>query len=319
MPSDPRVRRLPGPISVLTAVFVLLIVAAAPLTDGTNEALLRPVGQGGSSAAAQDMELAATVRRYYVATNGSDSNSGSKTRPWKSVYAAINKMTRGGILYVRGGTYSYSGENIIGARRTSTTRVTVTNYPGETPVFKTTSTQAIFMWFRNAANITVQHLVVYGDPNSPTRVSHGGAIFQFTGNTSGIVLSGNKAYGGPRWANTQHGVYIGAGTVRDIQIKWNLFHGQGGDGARFHSYHDPNGRRITVRNNTFYKWDTCVLVWSNTSGLYIRDNTISTCRIGVRYHNSRGTAVTGNRALNNSQTIVRDTRAYLSESRNTWN
>ena len=160
--------------------------------------------------------MAATVRRYYVATNGSDSNSGSKTRPWKTVYAAINKMTRGGILYVRGGTYSYSGENIIGARRTSTTRITVTNYPGETPVFKTTSTQAIFMWFRNAANITVQHLVVYGDPNSPTRVSHGGAIFQFTGNTSGIVLSGNKAYGGPRWANTQHGVYIGAGTVRDI-------------------------------------------------------------------------------------------------------
>lgn len=319
MPSDPRGRRLPGPLTILTAVFVLLIVAAAPLTDAKAGALLRPVGQGGSSAAAQDMELAATVRKYYVATNGSDSNSGSKTRPWKSIYAAINKMTRGGILYVRGGTYSYSGENIIGARRSSTTRITVTNYPGETPVFKTTSTQAIFMWFRNAANITVQHLVVFGDPNSPTRVSHGGAIFQFTGNTSGIVLSGNKAYGGPRWANTQHGVYIGAGTVRDVTIKWNLFHGQGGDGAGFHSYHDPNGRRITVRNNTFYKWDTCVLVWSNTSALYIRDNTISTCRIGVRYHNSRGTSVTGNRSLHNSQTIVRDSRSYLSESRNSWN
>ena len=76
---------------------------------------------------------------------------------------------------------------------------------------------------------------------------------------------------------------------------------------------------MIVRNNTFYKWDTCVLVWSNTSALYIRDNTISTCRIGIRYHNSRGTGVTGNRALHNSQTIVRDSRAYLSESRNSWN
>ncbi len=318
MPSDLRGRRLPGLFSIVTAAFVLLLVTGAPLSDGGPQALLRPDGNG-SSAAAQDMELAATVRKYYVATNGSDSNSGSKTRPWKSIYSAIKKMTHGGILYVRGGTYSYSGENIIGTRRPSSSRITVTNYPGETPVFKTTSTQAIFMWFRNAANITVQHLVVYGDPNTPTRVSHGGAIFQFTGSTSGITLSGNKAYGGPNWANTQHGVYIGAGAVRDIQIKWNLFHGQGGDGAGFHSYHDPNGQRVTVRNNTFYKWDTCILVWSNASALYVRDNTISSCRIGIRYHNSRGTSVSGNRALNNSQTIVRDTRAYLHESSNSWN
>ena len=129
------------------------------------------------------MELAATVRKYYVATNGSDSNSGSKTRPWKSIYAAINKMTRAGSCTSAAGPTRTRGENIIGARRSSTTRITITNYPGETPVFKTTSTQAIFMWFRNAANITVQHLVVFGDPNSPTRVSHGSAIFQFTGNT----------------------------------------------------------------------------------------------------------------------------------------
>jgi hypothetical protein len=319
MPSDPRGRRLPGPLSILTAVFVLLVVAAVPLTDGTHGALLRPVDLGGSSAAAPDMELAATVRKYYLATNGSDSNSGTKSRPWKSIYNAINRMTKGGILYVRGGTYSYSGENIIGARRTSTTRITITNYPGESPVFKTTSTQAIFMWFRNAANITVQHLTVFGDPNSPNNVSHGGAIFQLTGNTSGIVLSGNKAYGGPNWADTQHGVYIGAGSVRDIQIKWNLFNGQGGGGAGFHSYHDPNGRRITVSNNVFTRWDTCLLVWSNTSALAVKSNTITACRVGIRYHESRGTSVTGNKAARNSQTIQRDSKAYLHESSNSWN
>ena len=48
MPSDPRGRRLPaGLLTILTAVFVLLIVAAAPLIDAKDGALLRPVGQGG--------------------------------------------------------------------------------------------------------------------------------------------------------------------------------------------------------------------------------------------------------------------------------
>ena len=231
MPSDPRGRRLPGPLSILTAVVVLLIVAAAPLADATNEALLRPDGNGGSPAAAADMQLAST-RVYYVSPRGSDRNPGTKARPWKSIYAAINKMTHGGHLYVRGGSYAYSGENIIGARRTGSTRVVISNYPGERPIFRTSSTQAIFMWFRNAAYITVSGLTVYGDLHAPTRVSHGGAIFQFTGNTSSIILSSNRAYGGPRWADTQHGVYIGAGTVRGVTIKSNLFDGRGGDGAR---------------------------------------------------------------------------------------
>ncbi len=319
MPSDPRSRRLPGPISILTAVAVLLIVAAAPLADGTNEALLRPDGNGGSSAAAPDMQLAASTRKYYVSTKGSDSNSGSSTRPWRTIYAAISKMKSGGTLYVRGGTYSYSGENIIGTRRPSSSPIVVTNYPGERPVFRTTSTQAIFMWFRNAANITVQHLTVYGDPNTPTRVSHGGAIFQFTGNTSGIVLSGNKAYGGANWANTQHGIYIGAGTVRDILVAWNTFDGQGGAGAGFHAYHDPNGLRIRVRDNTFKNWDTCMLVWSNIRSLIITKNTLTGCRIGIRYHESDGTLVTYNKSVKNSQSIQRDTRAFLREVKNSWN
>ena len=318
MPSDPRGRRLPGPLSILTAVVVLLIVAAAPLADATNEALLRPDGNGGSSAAAADMQLAST-RVYYVSPRGSDRNPGTKARPWKSIYAAINKMTHGGHLYVRGGSYAYSGENIIGARRTGSTRVVISNYPGERPIFRTSSTQAIFMWFRNAAYITVSGLTVYGDLNAPTRVSHGGAIFQFTGNTSSIILSSNRAYGGPRWADTQHGVYIGAGTVRGVTIKSNLFDGRGGDGAGFHAYHDPNGLNVLVTGNVFRNWDQCVLVWSNIRSLVITRNSLQSCRIGIRYHESSGTLVTLNRSLRNSIAIQRDSRSNLRESANSWN
>ena len=265
------------------------------------------------------MQLAATVRRYYVATNGSDSNSGSKTQPWKTVYAAINKMTTGGTLYVRGGTYSYSGENIIGARRTSTTRIIVTNYPGETPVFKTTSTQAIFMWFRNAGNITVQHLVGLRRPEQPdAHQPRRRDLPVHRAIRRASSSAGTRRYGGPNWANTQHGVYIGAGTVRDITIKWNLFDGQGGDGAGFHAYHDPNGLRIAVRDNTFRQLGHLHPGLVQHPLARASPGTPSRAAGSASATTSRAArGVTRNRALTNSISIQRDTRSYLRASSTT--
>ena len=269
-----------------------------------------------------DMELAATVRRYYVATNGSDSNSGSKTRPWKSIYAAINKMTHGGILYVRGGTYSYSRREHHRRPPVVDDADHVTNYPGETPVFKTTSTQAIFMWFRNAANITVQHLIglrrpEQPDPRQPRRRD----------------LPVHREHLGHR-PERQQGLrrpQLGQHPARRLHRgrhrprhhhQVEPFDGQGGDGAGFHSYHDPNGRRITVRNNTFHE------VGHLRPGLveHLRprhhaDNTITACRIGIRYHDSRGTAAspaTGP-CSNSHDDPARHAARTFSESSNSWN
>src|SRR4029077_9506275 len=126
-------------------------------------------------------------------------------------------------------------------------------------------------------------------------------------------------YGGPNWADTQHGVYIGAGTVRDVTIAWNTFDGRGGDGAGFHAYHDPNGLRVRVVHNIFRRWDQCMLVWSDIRSLVITQNAFSGCRIGLRYHESKGTLVTRNRTVKTSIAIQRDTRSYLREASNTWN
>ena len=256
----------------------------------------------------------------YIAPNGSDSNSGTKGSPWRSLYASIRKLRPGNTLYVRGGTYNFENENIIAARGTSSAPITIAAYPGETPVFRGVETQSIFMWFRNARYITVKGLTVYGDPSAPSRVSHGGAIFQYTGDTAGIRVEGNKLYGGAAWAQTMHAFYIGAGDVRSIVISRNYVDGRGGDGAGYHAYHDPNGRSILVSGNTFKNWDQCVMIWADTSGLTLRGNRLDHCRIGIRYHHSNGTRLESNTATSMSQSaIVRETRSNLFEAGNSWN
>jgi parallel beta-helix repeat protein len=257
---------------------------------------------------------------FYLATNGSDSNSGSKSAPWKSLYTSIKKLGPGDTLYVREGTYSFGGENIIDRHGTASNPITIRAYPGETPTFKGNTTQSIFMWFRNAAYINVSGLIVYGDPSAATSVSHGGAVFQYTGDTYGIDVTNNDIYGSSAWAATMHIFYVGAGTVRDLTISGNLMDGKGSDGAGYHAYHDPNGTHILVANNTIRNFDQCVMIWSDTSALVLRDNRIDHCRIGIRYHNSNGTLLDGNTVTSASEAAIeRDSTAHLSETGNSWN
>ena len=207
--------------------------------------------------AAADMQLASTRVYYALDPVGSDRNPGTKARPWKSIYAAINKMTHGGHLYVRGGSYSYSGENIIGARRTGSTRVVISNYPGERVIFRTSSTQADLHVVPECSRTSRSSgLTVYGrpEPRPPWSVD-GGAIFQFTGNMLKYLPlqqpGVRRAAVGGHAARRLHRRRDRCG----VTIKSNLFDGRGGDEAGFHAYHDPNGLNVIVTGNVFRNWD----------------------------------------------------------------
>src|SRR5690242_18692415 len=67
---------------------------------------------------------------YYVATNGSNSNSGkSIDAPFLTVQKAANVVLPGDTVMIRGGIYRESVESIRGG--TAAAPVTFQNYPGE--------------------------------------------------------------------------------------------------------------------------------------------------------------------------------------------
>ena len=69
---------------------------------------------------------------YYVAKTGSDNNSGTLTSPWLTISHAVTKLVAGDILYARAGTYNEAVT--IDNSGTASSRITITNYPGESPI-----------------------------------------------------------------------------------------------------------------------------------------------------------------------------------------
>jgi len=72
---------------------------------------------------------------YYLSPNGSDSNSGVITSPWFSLQKAWSVLLPGDILYLRGGTYTYTKQQyLVGRNGTSGNLIKIHSYPGELPI-----------------------------------------------------------------------------------------------------------------------------------------------------------------------------------------
>ncbi|QWF71645.1 right-handed parallel beta-helix repeat-containing protein [Methylomonas paludis] len=116
----------------------------------------------------------ATCSTYYVATNGSDSNPGTLTRPWKTIATSGYKIKACDTLYVRGGTYKEYAINLL-QNSTAANPTRVLAYPGESPVLDaSTLTPGLYDAF---FNLSGQYIVVSG--------------FEVRNGGTGIYLSGN--------------------------------------------------------------------------------------------------------------------------------
>lgn len=69
---------------------------------------------------------------YYVATTGDNGDAGSLAAPWATLQYAVNQLSAGDTLYVRGGTYTTGFE--IETDGTSGNEITIAAYNGETPI-----------------------------------------------------------------------------------------------------------------------------------------------------------------------------------------
>ncbi|MFD9288953.1 right-handed parallel beta-helix repeat-containing protein [Streptomyces sp. NPDC060030] len=106
------------------------VIACIGLLSGSLLAL------SGTMAQATSTPLSApTADALYVAPGGDDDAAGTQSDP-TTLSSAIGRVSPGGTIYLRGGTYAYSETVTIppGNDGTSAARTTLAAYPDETPV-----------------------------------------------------------------------------------------------------------------------------------------------------------------------------------------
>jgi parallel beta-helix repeat protein len=108
-------------------VFLLVVFffgCAVDTADGVS-----PPSQDQTTAPAE-ARLAPSGAAYYVAPNGSDSNPGTESLPWRTVQKAADSLVAGETVFIRAGTYE---EQVIPQNSGSAgNTITYTAYPGET-------------------------------------------------------------------------------------------------------------------------------------------------------------------------------------------
>ncbi len=88
----------------------------------------------------QMIDAGAETAKYYVATNGSDSNKGTNiAQPFATLGKAAGLAVAGNLVYVRGGTYAVASKISFSKSGTATQPIQIRAYPGETPILNGSS------------------------------------------------------------------------------------------------------------------------------------------------------------------------------------
>lgn len=136
------------------AVVVALVASVLWFPGQPQAAAATPPVRPSSIASTLVTNYPVPAGALFVATNGSDANSGSSAKPLATLAKAFSKVKAGGTIVVRGGTYRQgvtqapqAGYESQGTRYTTVpSGVTVQAYPGETVWFD--GTDVVTNWKR---------------------------------------------------------------------------------------------------------------------------------------------------------------------------
>lgn len=139
---------------------------------------------------------AAWAAAYYVAPSGSDSNSGTIAKPFKSITKAQTTAASGDTVYLRGGTYSgfttaSSNSTYYFVHNITKSNITYTAYNSEIPVFDFTGTStakrvAAFHIAKGVTGVTFKGFEVTGVPVGSQKQSE---CFRVEGQADFIAVS----------------------------------------------------------------------------------------------------------------------------------
>ncbi len=214
-----------------------------------------------------------TASIYYVVDSqkGSDSNPGSVDQPWLTIRKAVETVSPGETIYIRGGEYivPFSGWSFIRSG-TDTQPITVSNYPGEQVVLKidqaSNNNYPAFQCISaptdpsNWQTVKADYIHILGSAiPMPQRLSNGifsqkGIVIQgMPGEQSpGIAVAGCDHWevGGVDFVDTANGIF----TLRngDSPDHWYVH-----DNRVYNFYRESgmqfNGSMNIIENNEIYK------------------------------------------------------------------
>jgi hypothetical protein len=145
---------------------------------------------------AMPTSASASACTYYVATNGKNTNPGTRAAPWKTIQKAANTVPAGSVVCIRGGVYTevvvihVSGSAAGGP-------ITFQSYPGETAILDGTGLTVPSGWgpmilIQNRSYITIKGLEIRNYKSSAKAHSPVGIFV--TGHDDHIQLLNNVVH-----------------------------------------------------------------------------------------------------------------------------
>ena len=217
-------------------------------------------------------------RIFFVATNGSDSASGSVTSPWRTLPAAKKKVAAGDIIYVRDGVVAKSIDASNAALAltsatntpagTSSAPIALVAYPGANVIIGCTESTCgdrgirmhrsywVLAGMTVRAKYTMYSSSIEYSANGLRVVANivpGGSYYGTTAGTNpvrNVKVLGNHIY------DHEHSlIYFGGyGENDNIEVAWNIVHDVwDGDGIKFLGHRDyDHATRVTIHDNLVY-------------------------------------------------------------------
>lgn len=255
-PVAPQARRA----GVALAIVAALAAAVAGFIVGSSRSP-RP----GSAIASVLAHSSGTVR--YVSVNGSDANSGTRRRPWRTIQKAIDSLAPGDTLLVHAGTYTQG--LTISKNGTPSAPITIAAYPHQRVVLHATPGGAdTYPVQITAAYVRLHGFIIEGGTGTSDA-----NVYVWRG-AHNVEISGNEI----RYGQDQ-GIFADSST-RWIYIVGNWIH----DNGRHHlsGQHDSHGIYIEgggdlITNNVIYNhpFGFGIQIYPGNRGTVITANTIA--------------------------------------------
>jgi parallel beta helix pectate lyase-like protein/uncharacterized protein DUF1565 len=209
-------------------------------------------------------------RTFYVGTGGSDSNPGTRERPWRTIQRALNALRPGQRAFVRRGTYT---QDLL-VRRSGTRKapITIAAYRGERVVLHAASTTGDTYPIRFTD--TASYLRVRGFVIESARGSSSTNVY-FEDRVHHIELVGNDI----RFSQDQ-GIFSER-TTSNLHILRNRIHENGlGHVSGQHQSHGIyiEGRDHLIANNVIYAhpFGFGIQIYPQNRGTIVVNNTVIT-------------------------------------------